>query len=86
MTMRQAQVRLKETEITERISWRAIETVENDNTRKERQKVETEDTTMTYAQPNQPAPEVVQKQVFGERILTFQKTWYDKYPQLHVNH
>lgn len=40
---------------------------------------------MTYTKPNQPDPKVLQKQVMKDRILTFQKSWYEKYPWLHVS-
>ncbi len=40
---------------------------------------------MTYTKPNQPDPKVLQKQVMKDRTLTFQKSWYEKYPWLHVS-
>ncbi len=40
---------------------------------------------MTYTKPNQPDPKVLQKQVMKNRTLTFQKSWYEKYPWLHVS-
>ncbi len=40
---------------------------------------------MTYTKQNQPDPKVLQKQVMKDRTLTFQKSWYEKYPWLHVS-
>ncbi len=40
---------------------------------------------MTYTKRNQPDPKVLQKQVMKVRTLTFQKSWYEKYPWLHVS-
>ena len=40
---------------------------------------------MTYTKPNQPDPKVLPKQVLKEQTLTFQKSWYEKYPWLHVD-
>ncbi len=40
---------------------------------------------MTYTKPNQPDPKVLQKQVMKDRTLTFQKSWYENYPWLHVS-
>ncbi len=40
---------------------------------------------MTYTKPNQPDPKVLQKQVMKDRTLTFQKSWSEKYPWLHVS-
>ncbi len=43
------------------------------------------DMIMTYTKPNQPDPKVLQKQVMKDRTLAFQKSWYEKYPWLHVS-
>ncbi len=40
---------------------------------------------MTNTMLNQPDPKVLQKQVMKDRTLTFQKSWYEKYPWLHVS-
>jgi len=42
------------------------------------------DMIMTCTKPNQPDPKVLQKQKMKDRTLTFQKSWYEKYPWLHV--
>ena len=43
------------------------------------------DMIMQYTKPNQPDPKVLRKQVLKERTLTFQKSWYEKFPWLHVS-
>ncbi|KAL2101376.1 hypothetical protein ACEWY4_003137 [Coilia grayii] len=40
---------------------------------------------MSFTKPNQPDPKFVRKQVMKDRTLSFQKTWYEKYPWLHVS-
>lgn len=43
------------------------------------------DTITSYTKPNQPDPKLLQKQVLKDRTLSFQETWYEKYPWLHVS-
>ena len=42
--------------------------------------------TIIYSEPNHPNPSVIVKQVLSSsKTLTFQNTWYDKYPWIHFS-